>query len=107
MKIALGQFAVSKVRKENLQTVLGLMKQAEKEKAKLLVLQEGISARDIADRYIALKLVQFPDCSFVTEILNKSQTCFSALVMTTHIKMGNARVYNNQFFIKDGKIIAS
>lgn len=107
MKVALGQFAVSKIWEENLLTVHTLMEQAEKEKAKLLVLPEGILARDIADPHIVLTSAQSLEGPFITEILKKSRSCSLALAMTIHTKTGSARVHNDQLVIKNGKVIAS
>lgn len=49
MKVALGQFAVSREWQENAVICTGLMAQAQAGGADLLVLPEGVLARDIAD----------------------------------------------------------
>ena len=49
LKVALGQFAVSRVWEENAQVCVDLMARARAGGAGLLVLPEGILARDITD----------------------------------------------------------
>ena len=58
MKVALGQFAVSREWTENLKITLDLMIQAETKGADLLVLPEGILARDIADPDLVRRAAQ-------------------------------------------------
>jgi len=49
MKVALGQFAVSREWQDNAHICLDLMQRASEGGADLLVLPEGVLARDIAD----------------------------------------------------------
>ena len=58
LKVALGQFAVSKTWEENAQTSLDLMARAHAGGADLLVLPEGILARDITDPEIVKRSAQ-------------------------------------------------
>ena len=73
MKVALGQFAVSREWQENAETCVSLMKQAAAGGADLLVLPEGILARDIADPDIVLKTAQPLDGPFMTRVLEAIQ----------------------------------
>ena len=58
LKVALGQFAVSRVWEENAQVCEDLMRRASEAGAGLLILPEGILARDITDPQIVLKAAQ-------------------------------------------------
>ena len=73
MKVALGQFAVSRQWQNNAETCIRLMKQAHAGGADLLVLPEGILARDIADPDIVLKTAQALDGPFMTQVLEASR----------------------------------
>jgi len=105
MKVALGQFAVSAKLQENLASIIDLMQQAEAGGAKLLVLPEGVVARDITDPDIVLKNAQDFDGEFMQAILAKSATLKLALSVTFQTKAGAGKVHNNHFIIKDGKIV--
>ena len=56
MKVALGQMAVSKDSQENLSACLGLIDQALRSGAQLLVLPEGVLARNVADPEVVLSI---------------------------------------------------
>jgi Predicted amidohydrolase len=105
MRVALGQFAVSRNWEDNTQTVLDLMQKAQNNGADLLVLPEGILARDIADPEIVLKAAQKLDGPFMTRILEES--CGSNLtVMTTiHIPAPSGKVFNTFVTFRNGEII--
>jgi len=105
MKIALGQFAVSGSWQDNLQTILGLMQQAEEAGAALLVLPEGVVARDITDPESVLKNSQDIDGAFMRTLLDKSATLKLVLSVTFHIKATSNKLHNNHFIIQGGKIV--
>jgi len=107
MKVALGQFAVSHTWQENLQTIINLMKRAEEQGAALLVLPEGVVARDITDPDMVLKNAQDLDGTFTKEILAQSARLKLALSITFHTKSRSdaLRVHNNHFIIQNGQII--
>ena len=69
MKAALGQFAVSREWQENLSTSVRLMGEAKAAGADLLLLPEGILARDITDPDIVLKTAQPLDGPFMQGVL--------------------------------------
>ncbi|MBZ6075903.1 deaminated glutathione amidase [Microvirga puerhi] len=106
MKVALGQFAVSKDWKDNAETCVRLMKQAEAGGADLLVLPEGILARDITDPDIVLKSAQSLDGPFMTQVLEASRG--SALTMMTciHVPSGSGRVFNVLVTVRNGAIVS-
>lgn len=106
MKIALGQFAVGKIWEKNLETVLDLMEKANQQHAELLVLPEGILARDIADSEIVLKSAQPLDGPFISAVIEKSNALSMAVAMTVHTTTGEKRVHNNHLVIHKGRIIA-
>src|SRR6266851_2179735 len=73
MKVALGQFAVTREWQQNVATCRRLMREASSGGADLLVLPEGILARDIADPDIVLRTAQPLDGPFVTELRDASR----------------------------------
>jgi len=107
MKVALGQFAVASEWQENLQTILDLMQQAEERQAALLVLPEGVVARDITNPDIVRTNAQELDGVFMREILAKSAQLNLALSVTFHTKTSSERVHNNHFIIRHGKIVTT
>ncbi|MGO4573649.1 deaminated glutathione amidase [Microvirga sp. 2TAF3] len=105
MKVALGQFVVSREWQENANTCLRLMKEAKAGGADLLVLPEGILARDIADPDIVLKSAQPLDGPFATQLLDASRGSDMTIIMTVHTPDGNGRVWNVLIAIRDGEIL--
>lgn len=99
MKAALGQFAVSRDWQENLATCVRLMREAAAARADLLVLPEGILARDITDPDSVLKTAQPLDGPFVSALLDASRAHAVATVFCLHIPTGTGRVFNTQLVI--------
>jgi predicted amidohydrolase len=99
LKVALGQFAVSRVWEENAQVCIDLMERARAGGAGLLVLPEGILARDITDPQIVLKAAQPLDGPF----MSRSQL---ATMMCVHVPTGEGRVWNTLVTLQDGKILS-
>ncbi len=107
MKVALGQFAVSREWTENLRTTQDLMLQASRQGADLLVLPEGILARDIADPDLVRKAAQSLDGPFVSQVLESSRNTTLTTMMTIHVPFGDdGKVWNVLIAIRDGQIIA-
>jgi predicted amidohydrolase len=106
MKVALGQFAVSRTWQENAESCIRLMQQAEEAGASLLVLPEGILARDIADPDIVLKTAQPLDGPFLTRLLETSRGLKLTVVACIHAPSGTGRVFNVQVAVHDGAVVA-
>ncbi len=106
MKVALGQFAVGKTWQDNAETCLRLMKEAEAGGANLLVLPEGILARDITDPDIVLKTAQPVDGPFMARLLDASHGSPLTVMMCIHNPIDGARVYNNLVTIRDGRVLS-
>lgn len=107
LKVALGQFAVSREWTDNLKTTLDLMLQAEAKGADLLVLPEGILARDIADPDLVRRAAQPLDGPFVSQLLEASRSSALTTMMTIHVPAGSeGKVWNILIAIRDGAIIA-
>ena len=107
MKVALGQFAVSSNWEENIRTCGRLMEQARDHDASLLVLPEGVLARDITDPKIVLKAAQPLDGPFMSALVGASRGSGLTTMTSIHVPAGEARVFNTQVAIRDGRIIAS
>lgn len=106
MKIALGQFAVSREWQDNARTCVGFMQQAEQREARLLVLPEAVLARDIADPDLAVKSAQALDGPFMSQLLSASHGNTLTTVLTLHVPDDDGRVLNVLVVIRDGGIIA-
>ncbi|MEO6918790.1 MAG: deaminated glutathione amidase [Collimonas sp.] len=106
MKVALGQFSVSREWPENVKTCIDLMAQAKLGAADLLVLPEGVLARDITDPDIVLKAAQPLDGPFVTQLLAASRGSDLTVVLCIHVPSANQRVFNLLIALRNGEIIA-
>ena len=112
MKAALGQFAVSRDWQENLATTTRLMGEAAASGADLLLLPEGILARDVTDPDIVLKTAQPLDGPFMQGVLEASKALASkGSALTTlfciHVPNGKGRVFNVHVAVRDGAIVAA
>lgn len=106
MKVALGQFAVSRVWEENLATCLDLLARSRAAGADVLVLPEGILARDITDPNLVLKAAQPLDGPFVSALLAATEAGGTAVMMTVHVPIGTGKVWNVFVSLKDGAIVS-
>ncbi|GAB2935723.1 deaminated glutathione amidase [Hafnia psychrotolerans] len=106
MKVALGQFAVAKEWQANAETCLSLMATSREAGIDLLVLPEGILARDIADPDLVLKAAQPLDGPFVSQLLAASVGNQMTTMMSVHIPAPDGRVWNVLISIRNGEIIS-
>ena len=106
LKVALGQFAVCPTWEENAQTSLGLMARAQANGADLLVLPEGILARDITDPDIVKRTAQPLDGPFVSRLLDSSRDSQMTTMMCVHSPASDDRIWNTLIAIRDGQLIA-
>lgn len=109
MKVALGQFAVSPDWQRNADTCLDLMAQAGRQHAHLLVLPEGVLARDITDPDLVRRSAQPLDGPFVTRLLQASRDTHLAgltVMMCVHVPATNDKVFNLLIALRDGQILA-
>ncbi len=107
MKVALGQFAVSREWPENLHTCLDLMAQSLAQGADLLVLPEGVLARDIADPDLVRKAAQPLDGPFVSQLLQASRGNGMTTMLSVHIPSDvEGRVWNVLIAVRNGEITA-
>ncbi len=107
MKAALGQFAVSREWQENLATSVRLMGEAKATGADLLLLPEGILARDITDPDIVLKTAQPLDGPFMQGVLEASKGSALTTLFCIHVPNGKGRVFNVHVAVRDGAIVAA
>jgi len=106
MKVASGQFAVSREWQENAAICTDLMAQALAGGADLLVLPEGVLARDIADPDLVLKAAQPLDGPFLKEIYAASRGNSLTTMMTVHVPTDDGKALNVLLAIRNGEIIA-
>lgn len=108
LKVAMGQFAVSREWQDNLATCLDFFKRSVEAKADLLVLPEGILARDIADPDLVRRAAQPLDGPFMTGLLQASTGSQLTVMMTVHVPTAgdSGKVWNTFVALRDGRIIA-
>lgn len=106
--VGLGQFSVAKTWQENLETCKKYIEQAVEQGVDLLVLPEGILARDIADPDLVRRAAQNLDGPFVSELLKFSRPLPITVLMTIHVPSDEAdeKVWNIHLGIHRGQIIA-
>jgi len=106
MKIAAGQFAVRREWQENADICCGLMDDAARQGASLLVLPEAVLARDNSDPNWGVSAAQPLDGPFVSQLLKASLTSPLTTICTLHVPAGDGRVFNTLLAIRSGKIVA-
>ncbi|QBC33030.1 deaminated glutathione amidase [Pandoraea sp. XY-2] len=107
MKAAIGQFAVAADASINAQTCLQWMAKARAAGADLLVLPEGVLARDIADPDLVRRAAQPLDGEFVTTLREASRGNNLTTMMTVHVPAtADGKVWNVLIALRDGEIIA-
>ncbi|KQR77130.1 hydrolase [Burkholderia sp. Leaf177] len=106
MKIAIGQIAVNREWQKNQRTCVDVMQTAAGSGARLLVLPEGVLARDIADPDLVLSAAQPLDGPFLSALLDASRSNDMTTMLTIHISTGTKRVKNVLVAIRTGKVIA-
>lgn len=106
MKIAMGQFMVAREWQANAETCIALMNQARQGGADLLVLPEGVLARDIADPDLVLKAAQPLDGPFVTQLLAASRGNSLTTMMSVHVPASPGKAWNVLIALRNGEIIA-
>jgi predicted amidohydrolase len=106
MRVALGQFAVAKVWQENADTCVRLISEAVAGGADLLVLPEGILARDITDPALVRKSAQPLDGPFMAQLLAASRGHGLTIMMCVHVPTDGERVHNNLVTLRDGAIVS-
>lgn len=106
MRIASGQFAVSREWNENLVTITLLMEKALTGGADLLVLPEGVLARDNSNPDWILNAAQPLEGPFITKICAASWGNSLTTVMTLHVPGKNGKVLNMLIAICNGEIVA-
>lgn len=108
MKVALGQFAAANNWHENAAIARDLMARAKAAGCDLLVMPEGILARDIADPDIVLKAAQPLDGPFMSEMREASAGSDLTVIFCFHVPVeGESRVHNVQVVLRGGEIVSS
>ena len=106
MKVALGQFAVSREWQENADTCLSLMAQAAQAGADLLVLPEAILARDNTAPTYVVEAAQPEEGPFLQRLLAASENNRLTTIFTQHVPAAGERAINTLFALQQGRIIA-
>jgi len=112
MKAAIGQYAVAADADTNAQICLDFMMRANTEGADLLVLPEGVLARDIADPDLVRRAAQPLNGPFVSTLVAASRNTAMTTMMTVHVpQVGDSnehggKAWNILIAIRNGEIIA-
>ncbi|MBB2196902.1 MAG: deaminated glutathione amidase [Gluconacetobacter sp.] len=106
MKIALGQFAVTPNWEENLAYVLNLIRASEAGGSDLLLLPEGILARDINDPDITAKSAQPLDGPFVKALCDATRAGSITVMGCIAVPNGTGRFDNTLIVVRGGALIA-
>ena len=106
LKVALGQFAVHKTWEENARICLDLMARAQAGGADLLVLPEGVLARDITDADIVRRSAQALDGPFVSRLLEASRGSTMTTLMCVHSPARGGRTWNTLIALRGGELVA-
>lgn len=106
MKVAVGQFAVGKVRQENARTCVEFMAQAASSGAQLLVLPEAVLARDDNDPDLSVNSAQTDNGDYLNILLDESRQNELTTVLTLHIRTTPGRAANTLLVLRAGEVIA-
>src|SRR6218665_531225 len=109
MKVELGQFAVRPEWQRNADTCLELMAQAGRERADLLVLPEGVLARDTPAPDLVRRSAHPLDGPFVTRLLQASRSApltGLTVMMCVHVPAAHDKAFNLLIALRDGQILA-
>lgn len=107
MKAAIGQFAVARTWEENAATCVALMREAAAGGADMLVLPEGILARDIADPDMVLKAAQPLDGPFLQALAAESGGNGMTTLFCIHTPAAPGKVHNVLVALRAGTVIAA
>ncbi|ATS96407.1 hydrolase [Salmonella enterica subsp. enterica serovar Enteritidis] len=106
MFVAAGQFVVSSVWEENAQVCVSLMAQAAGRGVSLLVLPEGILARNDIDLDLPIRAAQPLDGAFMTRLLEESAHNNMTTIFTILVPSTPGRAVNMLVALRAGHIVA-
>ncbi|MCH5048805.1 deaminated glutathione amidase [Pectobacterium aquaticum] len=106
MKVALGQFAVDSEWQQNATTITEFMLSAQQNGTDLLVLPEGVLARDITNPNMVLTAAQPLDGPFISHLLEASKGSDLTTMLCVHIPNGEGKVWNTLLALRNGEIVA-
>ncbi len=105
LKVAAAQFVASGDWRENLTTATSLVRQAEDDGVRLLVLPEGVLARFVEDRHRIREVAQPLDGPFVTGLAAATRGLSVTVVVGIHERSSRDRPYNTLVVLRDGLVI--
>ncbi|EAW1721333.1 deaminated glutathione amidase [Salmonella enterica subsp. indica] len=106
MFVAAGQFVVSPVWENNSQVCVSLMSQAAGRGVSLLVLPEGILARDDTDLDLPIRAAQLLDGAFMTRLQEESAHNSMTTIFTVPVPSTPGRTVNMLVALRAGNIVA-
>lgn len=106
MYVAAGQFVVSPEWENNAQACVSLMSQAAGRGVSLLVLPEGVLARDDIDPDLSVRVAQPLDGAFMTRLLEESRRNTMTTVLTFLVPSTPGRAVNLLVALRAGSIVA-
>lgn len=105
MKLAVGQWAVSRLWQENAYTIEQFMHQASQANAELLLLPEAVHARDNSDSHWVSDAAQTLEGPFVTRLLAASQNSRLTTLLTLYVPAGEGKTRNVLVALRQGEIV--
>ncbi|EBU3309124.1 deaminated glutathione amidase [Salmonella enterica] len=106
MLVAAGQFIVSPVWENNVQVCVSLMSQAADRGVSILVLPEGILARDDIDIDLPIRVAQSLDGAFMTRLQEESAHNNMTTIFTILVPSTPGRAVNMLVALRAGNIVA-
>ncbi|ECG8588245.1 deaminated glutathione amidase [Salmonella enterica subsp. salamae] len=106
MFVAAGQFVVSPVWENNAETCVSLMSQAADRGVSLLVLPEGVLARDDIDLDLSVRAAQPLDGAFMMRLLEESRLNNMTTILTFSLPSTPGRAVNLLVALRAGNIVA-
>ena len=105
MKVAVGQFEVSREWQENALTITTLMQDAARQDSRLLVLPEAVLARDNHDSQWVIDAAQPLSGPFLQQLITASRDLALTTVFTVHIPSEHGKARNVLVVLRQGEIL--
>jgi deaminated glutathione amidase len=107
MRIALGQYAVAPTWQENLAVCERFVQQSLDENVDLLILPEGVLARDLADPGLVRRAAQPLDGDYVRAVRRLTQGTSLTVIAVIHVPALDGRVKNTGIVVRNGELVAT
>lgn len=107
MRVALGQYAVAAMWQENLAVCAAFVQRSVAADANLLVLPEGVLARELDNPGLVRRAAQPLDGDYVRGVRDLTSDNSITVVTTIHVPADDGRVKNTAIVVKGGELVAT